>query len=108
MMYIAGSHTAKEWYDDGTKIPVWCDLRNSTRYQAARDALMQNPQVKRTVGHSLGSSVGFELQKNYSHTTCSRTHGEPVWDIWGKESNNVDRYRNWFDPVSMFDRSASR
>ena len=27
-------------------------------------------------------------------------------DIWGKVSNNVDRYRNWFDPVSVFDRSA--
>ena len=24
----------------------------------------------------------------------------------GKVSNNVDRYRNWFDPVSVFDRSA--
>ena len=25
-MYIAGSHTAKDWYDDVTKIPVWGDL----------------------------------------------------------------------------------
>ena len=42
-MCIAGSHTAKDFYDDVTKIPVWGDLRNSTRYQATRDALMQNP-----------------------------------------------------------------
>ena len=28
-----------------------------------------------------------------------------MWDIWGKESNKVDRYRNWLDPDSMFDRS---
>ena len=41
-MYIAGSLTAKDWYDV-TKIPVWGDLRNSTRYQAARDAVMENP-----------------------------------------------------------------
>ena len=34
-MYVAGSHTAKDWYDDFTKIPVWGDLRNSTRYEAA-------------------------------------------------------------------------
>ena len=56
-MYIAGSHIAKDFYDDVTKIPVWGDLRNSTRYQAARDALMQNPQVKTVIGHSLGASV---------------------------------------------------
>ena len=39
-MYIAGSHTAKDWYDDVTKIPVWGDIRNSTRYQAAKATLM--------------------------------------------------------------------
>ena len=36
-MYITGSHTARDWYDDVTKIPVWGDLRDSTRYQATRD-----------------------------------------------------------------------
>ena len=68
-MYIAGSHTAKDWYDDVTKIPVWGDLRNSTRYHAARDASMENPQVKRTIGHSLGGSVALELEKNYENIT---------------------------------------
>ena len=63
-MYIAGSHTAKDWYDDVTKIPVWEDLRESTRCQAVKAALMENPQVKRTVGHSLGGSVALELDKN--------------------------------------------
>ena len=24
-MYIAGSHTAKDWYDEITKLPVWGD-----------------------------------------------------------------------------------
>ena len=105
-MYIAGSHTAKDWYDDVTKIPVWGDLRNSTRYQAARDALVENPQLKRIVGHSLGGSTALELQKNYNHITSSRTYGAPVWDPLGKVSNNVDRYRKWFGPVSVFDRSA--
>ena len=27
-------------------------------------------------------------------------------DLLGSESENVDRYRNWFDPVSIFDRGA--
>ena len=105
-MYIAGSHNLRDWYDDFTKIPVWGDLRNSARYKAAKAALMENPQVKRTVGHSLGASVGLELQKNYPHITSSRTYGAPVFDPLGKESNHVDRYRNWFDLVSMFYRSA--
>ena len=107
-MYIAGSHTAKDWYDDVTKIPVWGDLRDSTRYQAARDALMNNPQIKRTIGHSLGGSVALELEKNYKNITSSRTYGAPVWNPLGSESNNVERYRNWIDPVSVFDRSAAK
>ena len=105
-MYIAGAHTGKDWYDDVTKIPCWGDLRNSTRCQAACDALMQHPEVKRTIGHSLGGSVALGADENYEHITSSRTYGAPVWNPIGQDSNNVDRYRNWFDPVSMFDRSA--
>ena len=50
--------------------------------------------------------MALELDKNYNHFTSSRTYGAPVWNISGKESNNVDRYRNLYDPISMFDRSA--
>ena len=107
-MYIAGSHTAKDFYDDVTKIPVWGDLRNSSRYQAAHDALMQNPQVKTVIGHSLGSSVALELQKNYNRITSSRTYVALVSDLTCRDYGKVDRYRNWFDPISILDRSASR
>ena len=106
-MYIAGSHTMKDWYDDYTKTPYAIgDLRNSTRYQAAENALLDNPQVKEVRGHSLGGAVALELQKNYPDIEASRTYGAPVFNPLGTESNNVDRYRNWTDPVSMFDRSA--
>ena len=105
-MYIAGSHTGRDWYDDFTKIPIWGDLRESERYQKAKGALLENPQVKKVVGHSLGGSVALELQKDYKHITGSRTYGAPVWDPLGKQSNNVDRYRNIFDPVSSLDGSA--
>ena len=84
-MFIAGSHTAKDFYDDVTKIPVWGDLRNSSRYQAAHDALMQNPQVKIVIGHSLGSSVALELQKNYNHITSSRTYAALVLDLTARD-----------------------
>ena len=32
-MFIAGSHTARDWFDDFTKVPAWGDLRDSERYQ---------------------------------------------------------------------------
>ena len=61
------------------------------------------------VGHSLGGSVSLELQKNYPDRKLkSRTYGAPVMDLLGSESENVDRYRNGFDPVSVFDRGAKK
>ena len=105
-MYLVGSHTAKDWYDDVTKIRLWGYLRNSTRYQAAKAALMENPQIKRIFGHSLGGSVALELDKNYNHITSSRTYGAPMWNPLGSESKNGNSYCNWFDPVDVFDRYA--
>ncbi len=32
-IFISGSHTARDWYDDVTKIPFWGDVRKSERYQ---------------------------------------------------------------------------
>ena len=29
-------------------------------------------------------------------------------DMLGSEAENVDRYRNWFDPVSVLDRGAKK
>ena len=58
------------------------------------------------LGHSLAGSMALEMQNRYPHITHTRTYGAPVWDPLGSERNQVDRYRNWFDPVSVFDRSA--
>jgi len=130
-LYIAGSWTARDWFDDATKIPKWQnvpggfspvtdfmnsvlgkkllgtgDLRNAERYQAAEKALKANPNIKRVIGHSLGGSVALELQKNYAGLE-SRTYGAPVWNPTGGDAK-AERYRNWFDPFSVFDRSAKR
>ncbi len=105
-LYIAGSHTARDLFDDVTKITAWGDLRNAERYQAADKALKANPNIKRVVGHSLGGSVALELQKNHSGLE-SRTYGAPVFNPTGGDAK-AERYRNWFDPVSVFDRSAER
>ena len=108
-MFIAGSHTKRDWFDDITKIPVWGDLRNSERYQKVLKEFENQGQIDTVVGHSLGGSVSLELQKNYPDRKLkSRTYGAPVMDLLGSESENVDRYRNWLDPVSVLDRGAKK
>ena len=110
-LYVAGSWTHKDWYDDLTKVPFWGDLKNATRYQQAEKVLKANPNIKTIVGHSLGGSVALELQKNYPNLQ-SRTYGAPVWDPLGEDNKykgfngQVDRYRNLGDPFSFFDASA--
>ena len=104
-MYVAGSHTKKDWYDDVTKVPGWGDLRQSTRYQAAEKALKENPQVSHVVGHSLGGSVALQLEQDHpNQIKTSRTYGAPVLDAW--KGGNPERYRHYGDPVSVLDRSA--
>jgi hypothetical protein len=108
-MFIAGSHTKRDWFDDITKIPAWGDLRNSERYQKAQQEFEDQGQIDTVFGHSLGGSVSLELQKNYPDRKLkSRTYGAPVMDLLGSESENVDRYRNWLDPVSALDRGAKK
>ena len=122
-LFIAGSHTVKDWVDDVTKVPFWGNTQNATRYIEAEKALKANPQVNMVVGHSLGGAVALELQKNHPYLK-SRTYGSPTWDIFGTdamprsqwealgkpdfvpEPNKIQRFRNIGDPVSMFDASA--
>ena len=62
-MAVAGSQTAKDWYDDVSKIPFWGDLRTSDRSGQLNEALQTNPETKQLLGHSLGSSVILEKKK---------------------------------------------
>ena len=106
--YVKGSKTAREWWDDFTKIPAYGNLQNSERYQQARDAYQKlqdagNP-VDRVVGHSLGGSVALQMQKDLG-IPRTRTYGAPVLDLGGS-ANVVNRFRHPFDPVSMFDFGA--
>ena len=101
--FIAGTSSWGDIYDDLTKIPFWGDVRNSTRYKQADEVLKQNPQVKKLVSHSLGSSVSLELEKNYPDKNYeTTTYGAPVFIGLGKG----DRYRHHGDPISMFDFNA--
>lgn len=105
-LYIAGSHTARDWYDDFTKIPIWGNLKNSERYQQAKNFIDLNPgKVGSVVGHSLGSSVSLQLQKDYDIPN-SRVYSSPVFEPISIPNKNVERYRNILDPVAMFDNGA--
>ena len=88
--------------------------------------MKENPQIENLVGHSLGSSVSYELQKNMPERNFNvRSYGGPVWDPLGIDRTPYDtwkslgkpdhgftptppeRYRNYGDIVSIFDDSAS-
>jgi hypothetical protein len=100
-MYVAGSHTARDWYDDFRTIPFWGSVRNSERYQQADKMLQANPQVRTVVGHSLGGSVVHQLEQDRPGLR-SVTYGAPSIS-WG---TGGERYRNAWDPFSMLDRGA--
>ena len=106
--YVAGSHTARDWVDDFTKIPVWKPLFGGSagihRLQMAQKAA-EATKPKTVVGHSLGGAVALQMQKE-NPSLKTRTYGAPVWDPTGSESSS-ERYRSFFDPVSVLDRGAT-
>ena len=136
-MFVAGSHTGRDWFDDVTKIPQWQmvpaglnpvtdimntwwgrkilgtgDLRQSERYQKARDYLVAHPETTLLEGHSLGGAVVLQLQKDFPERNLKTvTYGAPVWDPFGRQKRdigqeNVLRFSNKGDIVSALDNSA--
>ena len=104
-MYVAGSQTARDWWDDFTKIPVWGDSRKIQRYQDARDELSKHPEVKNIVGHSLGGSVALQLEKDNPSKFTTTTYNAPVFEPWAtKPAEN--RFRTAGDLVSSYDTGA--
>ena len=106
--YIKGSTTARDWWDDASKIPFWGDTRDAERYQQAdkayEDLVLSGKPVDRVVGHSLGGSVALQMQKD-RFIPKSRTFGAPVVDL--NAFGTSDRYRHPLDPVSVLDRGAT-
>ena len=108
-LYIAGSHTSRDWWDDFTKIPFWGDLRNSERYQKAVEALKNRGDINTVVGHSLGGSVALETQVEFiDRIIKSRTYGAQVFHLLGSDSETSERYRHCLDPFSTLDRSSKK
>ncbi len=101
-LYIAGSSSFQDVWDD-LNIP-FNQTDKSMRYRKAVAALKVNTYIMNVVGHSLGGSVALELQKNFPDRKFkSNTYGAPVCSSTAADN----RFRNYFDPVSILDRGAA-
>jgi hypothetical protein len=104
-LYVAGT---SYWQDvwDVLKIP-FNKTAEAQRYKDADGLLGKNPQIVNLVGHSLGGSSVLELQKNHAEKTFkTNTYGAPAASMTTPDNVNNHRYRNYGDPISMFDRGA--
>ena len=101
-LYIAGTSSFQDVWDD-LKTP-FNQTDKSMRYRKAVTALKVNPDIMNVVGHSLGGSVALELQKNFPDRKFkSNTYGAPVLSATAADN----RFRNYFDPVSILDCGAA-
>ena len=103
-MYIAGTHTYRDVWDWG-RIPLG-DVKNSERYQQATEALNNNPQVTEVIGHSLGSNVAADLNKQNNNQFNARFYGSPFIDFSFSQDPKNQRYRHQGDWLSVFDTGA--
>jgi hypothetical protein len=102
-LFVAGTSNLQDIWDD-LKIPLGL-TRYSQRYKDAEKLLVENPQIKSVIGHSLGSAVSDELSKRNTDKKLKTTlYGSPFVDFTGTQSEN--RFRHKFDPISIFDRKA--
>ena len=82
--------------------------RFSQRYKDADEILRNNNGIDTLVGHSLGSAVSLELNKNYNDKFKTRNYSSPVFDIFKNNSVNDKnlRFRTRGDLIAAFDNNA--
>ena len=112
-LFVAGSRDAQDWYDNFTKIPTGT-VNKALKYVNADKALKEHDElypdnkITSLVGHSQAGSVVLEMQKQYPDRNFkTTTYGAPVVSMTAPDGINNKRYRNYNDPVSMFDRGAT-
>lgn len=106
ILYIAGTSNLRDVYDD-LKIPFHL-TKYSKRYEDAEKILRNNNDIDTLIGHSLGSSVSLELNKNYDNKFTTRNYSSPVFDIFKNNSVNDKnlRFKTSGDIISFFDKNA--
>ena len=79
----------------------------SQRYKDTSKALDENNEVKHLITHSLGSSVGAQITKDYPERELTLTsYGAPFISRRSKITDDYINFRSILDPVSILDRSA--
>jgi len=97
-MYVAGTRTAEDWWNN--RLILQNRTRETPRGRAAAlYAELYSPV--RVVGHSLGGSVALDVSRDFG--IPAETYGAPVVSL----SSSPHRHRDYFDPVSMFDLGAT-
>jgi hypothetical protein len=93
---------------DDLKIPFF-QTQHIQRYKDAAEALNNNPDINQLVGHSMGSSVILQLNKDNNNKFITRTYSAPVFDLFphSNDDSNNQRYRTSGDLVSIFDNNAN-
>ena len=79
----------------------------SQRYKDTSTALDENHEVKHLITHSLGSSVGAQITKDYPERELTlTTYGAPFISRRSKITDDYINFRSILDPVSIADRGA--
>ena len=79
----------------------------SQRYKDTSTALDENNEVKHLITHSLGSSVGVQITKDYPERELTlTTYGAPFISRRSKITDDYINFRSILDPVSIADRGA--
>ena len=79
----------------------------SQRYKDTSTALDENNEVKHLITHSLGSSVGAQITKDYPERELTlTTYGAPFISRRSKITDDYINFRSILDPVSIADRGA--
>ena len=114
-LYIAGTKDPIDVWDDVSKLPFY-QTRNTKRYKDVdrfiKDYAIdidgkKNYGIKQIVSHSLGASVGQQINEDYGNIFQTRSYGAPFISRQKPEDVGQNlRIRGSNDVVSMFDRGG--
>ena len=110
-LYIAGTRDPIDYLDD-LKLPLY-QTRNTKRYKDVdkfiKEGAIETDGEKQygitdLILHSLGSSVGQQINDDYGNIFKTRSYGSPFVSGQRPEDTGTNlRIRKAFDPVSAFD-----
>ena len=111
-LYISGTtgkdgSITRDIIDDLIHLPTR-NAENTEKYKDVIEELKKTPEIKRIVGHSLGSAVVNTINQNHPNKYQTTTYATPAVKPKrkGKQDPRHRDYRNPNDPVSALDGYA--